>query len=438
MPIPILQTQFQAFRREPWRRTLLLLWMAQILASTGFQFAVPFVPYYFQEMGVQDKAELKLWVSLFGAALPLTMALIAPVWGAISDRFGRRLMALRATGAGVVILALMGLAQSPAQLIVLRLIQGLFTGTMMAVQTMASVSTPSSRGGLALGVISSAAFSGAMLGGFLGGIMADLFGYRPSFFLASGLLLLSLFCLLFGTSPDTPNAPAADSARKGPPVNGVLAGLPILLLLAFMAMVRMFDSSFLPLLVQEIHGKLEGASVRSGTLAAVGAVAGMIAGLVMGRLADRMGPPAVGRLSAIGAALLMIPQGLAHSFLMLLGARAGMVFFSGGLDPVFLIWLSKTTPKSQRGVVFGWAQTAKSAGWFLAPLASGAVAAGFGVRTIYFVGAALFLLLVPGIQWTVRRLQRAGAGLTPERPAAPGAPGPDAVAGGAGPSGSGA
>ncbi len=413
---------------EPWRRTLLLLWLAQLLSSAGFSFAVPFIPYYLQaQMGIQNQVTLKFWVSLFGASLPLANALIAPIWGAISDRYGRRLMALRATGAGVIILILMGLAQTPTQLIVLRLCQGMFSGTLLALQTMASVSTPASRSGLALGALSSAAFSGGMLGAFFGGIMADVFGYRASFFLASSLLLLSLLCILFGTKDDKRSTTELDSKRKKTPVAGILAGLPILMLLAFLSLVRFFDISLLPLLVQEIHGGLAGASIRSGTLSAVASIAGLISGLALGRLADRIGPPKIGKMSTLGAALLMIPQGLAHNFLMLLGARAGMVFFAGGLDPVFLIWLSKTTPKSRRGVVFGWAQTAKSTGWFMAPLISGTIAAAWGVRSIYFVGSVLFLLLIPGIAFTVRKMRQAAAEDFRAIPAAPTVPAKDAA-----------
>jgi len=100
----------------------------------------------------------------------------------------------------------------------------------------------------------------------------------------------------------------------------------------------------------------------------------------------------------------MIPHGLANGFLSISMARFGLLFCAGGLDPVFQIWLAKITPEKHRGILFGWALTAKSIGWTLAPLASGAVASVFGLRSVYFVGAILFLLLIPLISFVVRQM----------------------------------
>ena len=125
-----------------------------------------------------------------------------------------------------------------------------------------------------------------------------------------------------------------------------------------------------------------------------------------GRLADRVPPPKIGKMSALGAGLLMLPQGLAHSFLLLFGCRFGMVFCAGGLDPVFQIWLSRVTPEHKRGVVFGWAATARSMGWVVAPLVSGVVASALGIRSVFFIGSLLFFGLVPLISVVVKRLAR--------------------------------
>jgi MFS family permease len=106
------------------------------------------------------------------------------------------------------------------------------------------------------------------------------------------------------------------------------------------------------------------------------------------------------------AGLLMIPQGLASSLTTLMLARLGMVFFAGGLASVFQIWLAKSTPDSQRGVLFGWATTAKSCGWFLSSLGGGVVAVHFGVRWVFFGAAIVFILLVPATRMITLRHAR--------------------------------
>ena len=260
--------------------------------------------------------------------------------------------------------------------------------------------------GLALGALSAAVFSGTMAGAFLGGWFADLFGYRATFYAAAGIIFMAgLLVQLFTRENFTP--PAPEDQEPIPPhltLRALGAGLPILFLIAAMAGVRQFDMALMPLLVQDLHGRVDGVSRLTGTLFAVASVGGLLAGPVMGHLADRSSPAGIARVCSVGAALMMTLQGLAHAFVQLIPARFGMMFFAGGLDPVFQIWLAKVTPADRRGVVFGWSSTARSLGWFSAPLASGILAAALGLRAIYFINAALFLLLIPLINFVVRKV----------------------------------
>jgi len=391
-----------------WKKNLAVIWLSQFLSIMGFSFAMPFAPYYIQYLGVTDPVRLKLWISVFAAATPLTLAVFSPVWGALADRYGRRIMLLRANFAGAVVVALMGVVRSVEVLVLLRLMQGMFTGTMTAAQTMVSVNTPEHRSGLALGALSAAVYSGGMVGAFTGGFVADLLGFRYAFLAGGGLLLAAGLLVLFGTSEsvDRERDEEEVSVRLKPAAHEMMAVMPILVLIIAMAFVRQFDSAFLPLLVQDIHGSLRGVSMWTGSLSAAGGIAGLMAGPLLGRLADRISPPRIGKLSALGAGLLMIPQGLATGFGLLFAARFGTVFCAGGLDPVFQIWLAKITPPERRGLVFGWSGTARSIGWIVAPLVSGVVAARWDIRTVFFTGAVLYVALIPAISFAVKRLQR--------------------------------
>jgi MFS family permease len=83
-----------------------------------------------------------------------------------------------------------------------------------------------------------------------------------------------------------------------------------------------------------------------------------------------------------------------------------MIYFAGGLEPIFQIWLSKVTAAENRGSTFGWAASARSVGWLGAPLASGIVASVYSIRTIFFIGAVLFFALVPLVLLVVKRIDR--------------------------------
>ncbi len=378
-----------------------------MLSIAGFFFALPFGPYYIQELGVHDPGRIKFWVALFGAGPPLSLAIFSPVWGALADRYGRRIMLLRANFGGMIILCLMGMVQSVETLILLRLVQGIFTGTVVAAQAMVAAYTPERSSGVALGSLSAAVYMGSMTGTFLGGVFAEYFGYRYAFVASGILLLIAGLLVLVGAREDFVRPVSAEPHQKKKPTTAfsdLRHVWPILVLLGAMGYTRQFDTSFFPLLIQDILGTIEGAAFWTGTVSAIAAAAGFLAGLVFGRLADHFKPPNIARLSSVFAGLFITFHWLATSFLFLSIARFGMTFCAGGLDPLFQIWLAKETPAEKRGTIFGWAATARSVGWFLAPISSGLVASEFGIRSIYLVEAALFVGFLPLISWVARKL----------------------------------
>lgn len=391
-----------------WKRNLVVVMFSQFLSMMGFAFAMPFAPYYIQQLGITEPNELKMWVALFTASASMALAVASPIWGALGDRYGRRIMMLRANFGGMLVLSLMGLAPNVQTLIFLRLLQGTLSGTVSAAQTFVSVQSPSHRSGMVLGTLSAAIFSGSMCGAFVGGLFAELFGYRMAF-MASGVLLLSAGLLvLLGTREEFVRPIEEDGNSIGDHVRmfwgKIGPALPILALMTAMGFVLLFNFAWYPLLVQEINGSLKGAAFWTGSLQATGGIAGFLAGPIIGRIADRIAPPRIGKIAAFGTGVMVIVIALSHNFAQLFLGRFCSTFCAGGLDPVLQIWLAKTTPANSRGFIFGWAVTAKALGWMMAPLASGVVACMFGLRAVYFTSAACYFLLIPLIGLIVRYL----------------------------------
>lgn len=378
-----------------WKNNLVLIWICQYISIASFGFGLPFVPYYMQQdLGVTSQVELDLWIGVFNAAAPLSLAIFSPIWGVIGDKFGRRPMLLRAYLGASLVLGAMGMVTTVEELVALRLMQGIVTGTVTASQTLVSVHTPENRSGLALGSLSAAVFSGFTTGSFFGGVLSDLYGYRFPFFIASILMIVASLITIFGVKEQFVK-PIPQPKRKFKfKETQLVSAAPILILILFMAFTRQFDRAFLPMLVQNILGTIEGASLWTGTLCAVVGIAGLLSGVIMGALADKISPAKVGQISALAAGFFTICMGLSYTMAVLFLSRFGVMFFAGGLDPIFQIWLSKVTPKKSRSLVFGWSATAKSTGWFMAPLCSSLVSVFLGLRTIYFVGAGLYFLLI--------------------------------------------
>ncbi|MGN0871918.1 MAG: MFS transporter [Victivallales bacterium] len=90
-----------------------------------------------------------------------------------------------------------------------------------------------------------------------------------------------------------------------------------------------------------------------------------------------------------------------HVFLF--STRFAMIFASSGLDPALQIWLCRKTIPQTRGLIFGWAASARSFGWFLAPLTGGIVTKNLGIRWLFVVGPLFFIVIMLLIMRVMRR-----------------------------------
>lgn len=396
-----------------WKKNLVLVWLAQFLGLAGFWFAIPFIPYYIQELGASGIAERNAWVAVYAIAGYLSIAIFSPIWGGVADRYGRKSMLTRANLCNAIILPMMGFAPSLTILVLLRFTMGMFSGSTTAAQALVSSCTPSERRGFAIGALSSAIYTGTMVGCFLGGVFADHIGYRMSFWICGFMYLVAGLITIIGVREDFKRNPVTASKHRrhrkssffGLDLRPLRLAWLILTLILIMDLARKFDIPFLPLLVQEINHSMDGAASWTGVIFGVASAAGILAGPLLGLLADRYTPQKVAVISAITAAVFMALQGLAFNMTYLIVTRFIMVFAAGGLDPVFQIWLVRSTPDKIRGIIFGWSLTAKCAGWAIATMLCGSIATIAGLRWIYPVGAMIFLILVPIIIYTSRQVK---------------------------------
>ena len=397
-------------RTVSWKVQMAMIWASQALSLMGFSFSLAFAPYFIQEdLGVGLGQGLEMWVALFTSSTAVTMALAAPVWGWLADRHGKRIMLLRANFGGAACMSLMATVTSPGVLIALRSVQGLLTGTMTAAQTYLSASVPSDKRGLAMGGLSAAVYSGTMGGAFFGGLVAKAVGYRWAFAVSGVVLLLSGLLVLLGTVE--PKDGAAGASRKAEAVEGRkkerwrVPGLVwcVLGLVLAVSLARQFDLSFLPLLVQDIHGKLDAdVALWNGLVNACGSVAGLLAGVLTGWLADRMRPFALMIAGSLMAAVFSGSQMWVDSFGVLFPVRFFTIFGAGTLEPALNAWIARNVAEGRQGVVFGLSSTARAVGWSIGPLLAGAVAT-WQLRAVFGVSCAAYIVLAAACALMLRQ-----------------------------------
>ncbi|MCE5258073.1 MAG: MFS transporter, partial [Chloroflexi bacterium] len=143
-----------------WKRNLVILCTAQLITLIGFSSYGSFIPYYLQELGVSTYEQALAWTAAFNSGAAIAMMIASPIWGSLADRYGRKVMLVRATAAGMILAALMGMAKSPTELIIIRIIQGALTGTMGAAMTLVATETPESHLATSLGTMQTAQYVG--------------------------------------------------------------------------------------------------------------------------------------------------------------------------------------------------------------------------------------------------------------------------------------
>ncbi len=89
---------------------------------------MPFLPLYFQLLGVRDVGEIALWSGLSLGVTPALTALLSPFWGRLADRYGRKIMVERSLVSFVFVMTAMAFVSRPWHVFALRAAQGLFAG----------------------------------------------------------------------------------------------------------------------------------------------------------------------------------------------------------------------------------------------------------------------------------------------------------------------
>jgi DHA1 family multidrug resistance protein-like MFS transporter len=397
----------QASHYKLWKRNLYVIALAELVAIIGFSVASPILPLYVRDLGVVDEQAVRIWSGVIFSIQAVTMAIFGPIWGAVSDRHGRKLMVERAMFSGSVLMALMGFAQSVHQLALLRALQGALTGTVTAANALVATTAPKERVGYAVGVLQMAVYIGASMGPMVGGFVSDTFGYRAAFWVTGGLLFLSAMgVLLFVTEEFDPSSNDAEGSedatgdltlrRRISNQMAPILGSSALLSLMGVNMISRLGTRFLlpvlPLFVETIAA--EGARVASlsGLVSGVRAGAGAVGALFLGRLGDRIGYRKVLIGCAAVATLFYTPQYFVQKPITLLILQGGAGLAIGGILAAMSASLATLAPEGQEGIVYGVDASISSAASALGPMTGSALAYWLGLRAPFLVAGLVFVL----------------------------------------------
>lgn len=382
-----------------WKRTLVILWFANFAVLAGMSLVIPFLPLYIETLGIHQLPDLERWTGWVFSAQFITSFLFQPLWGVLADKHGRKVMLLRAGFGMGIMTALMGLVGAPWQLLVLRFINGIFSGFIsMSVSLLASV-TPDEHSGRALGMLQTGTVAGSLIGPLAGGFLAETIGYKNVFFLTGALLLVASLIVMFFVHENV----VPRETKKRPKKAGWVAIRPLLPVFVASLTTQVGMMSIEPIVTVYAktlwHGKH--IAMIAGLVVAASGIANLIGSPLLGQLGDRFGQRKILVTALIMAALAFLPQALAEGLGLLLVGRFLLGLFVGGMIPSLNVLVKKLAPKDMLATAFGFNSSALFLGNLIGPLLGSSVAAAYGIRSVFYV--TMFVLLLNALTLAFNR-----------------------------------
>lgn len=401
-----------AVRVENWKRNLLVVWLSQYIGMMGFGCAMPFIPMLLRDkLGITDDSLRGMYVSMYQFCGMISLCGAHFVWGLIADRFGYKIMLLRACVASAVMFPMLAFAPNIGVLLALRFLTSFFSGTYNAAQTLLLTTTPQDKHGFMLGVLSTALHSGHMSGYLVGGFIVEYFGYDAAFFTCGAMYAVAAVMVQVFTYDKFDRKQVKIRSKKQKfPLRDILspAVFSLLALFLIMGVSRRIDEPFVAMLVEVVHGQEKQAFFTS-IVSSGAAIGGFLAGLIFGRLCDKIAAPLLFYpLLAVGV-VCVSGQAFTDNIWMLLGLRSMASFACGGLVPVLQVMLARNTDPDFRGTFFGMSSSLSTAGGVICALLSGTIAYYFNVRMIMVASAVLLFMMGPLALYSFSQLRRRAA-----------------------------
>lgn len=175
-------------------KRLLTLWLTIFIDLLGFTLFIPVMPYFGDRVGATE-FEVIMSAAVFSALV----FLCSPIWGSVSDRYGRRPVILASVVISALSYVVFAYANSVVWLFVSRILTGIGSGNIAAAQAYVSDMTEPKDRAKRIGLIVGASFGIAFaFGPFIGGYIFHHHGGILSVgWFATALCALNLLCVFF-------------------------------------------------------------------------------------------------------------------------------------------------------------------------------------------------------------------------------------------------
>lgn len=378
-----------------WKRNLFVLWIGTFLVSMAYSVSIPFMSIFLQnDLGVND--HLEAWTGTIFAITFLASSLIAPFWGSIADKYGRKPMMLRAGLCLSIAYFLYFIVQNPYELIAARIMEGLLAGYIPSAFALVATNTPEKHVGYALGIISTANAAATIMGPLLGGVVSHMIGPRDTFFLAGTMVFIAFLIALFWVKEPSFNkseakrSSVAQDLRIAASNHKLITALFIVFITSTSIMIL---EPLLTIYVLKLGADQSSASLHAGIIFSAVGIATLIAAPQWGKIGARIGYEKVLFIGLLGGGIGNLLQVWVNHLIGFGSLRFVYGLFFAGVFPALNAFIAKHTEPEFRSRAFGLNQSANQMGLLLGPLIGGLLAGQLSIPVVFAINGSMLLIV---------------------------------------------
>ncbi|MGV3146304.1 multidrug efflux MFS transporter [Streptococcus parasuis] len=375
-----------------WKQNLKVAWLGNFLTGTSFTLVMPFISVFVEELGV-GPGLVEYYAGLAVSTNALAAALMAPIWGSLADRYGRKPMMVRAAFAMIFTMGGMAFVPNVFWLLVLRVLNGVFTGYIPNATALIASQVPKDKTGYALGTLSTGAVAGNLIGPTLGGVLAEIFGVHTVFLLVGLLYAIVVLLTVLYIREDFVPIKKSDAM----PVKDLFAQIKDRQMMVGLFVTSMIiiaaAQAVVPILTLYVRhlGQTDNLLFVAGFIISLPGMASLVTSGYLGKWGDRIGNHRLLLMALTYSLLINVFCVFAQNPFQLGLLRFLYGFGTGALLPSVNSLLTKLTPKEGISRIFSYNQLFNNLGSVVGPMMGSAVAAHMGYDWVFYLSSGLVL-----------------------------------------------
>lgn len=366
--------------------------MGNFLTGTSFTLVMPFISVFVEELGV-GPGQVEYYAGLAVSVNALAAALMAPIWGSLADRYGRKPMMVRAAFAMIFTMGGMAFVPNVFWLLALRVLNGVFTGYIPNATALIASQVPKDKTGYALGTLSTGAVAGNLIGPTLGGILAEMFGVHTVFLLVGLLYAIVVLLTVFYIREDFVPVKKGEEMSVKEVFEQVKDRQMLVGLFVTSMIIIAAAQAVVPILTLYVRhlGQTDNLLFVAGFIISLPGMASLVTSGYLGKIGDRIGNHRLLLIALTYSLLINVFCVFAENPFQLGLLRFMYGFGTGALLPSVNSLLTKLTPKEGISRIFSYNQLFNNLGSVVGPMMGSAVAAHMGYDWVFYLSSGLVL-----------------------------------------------